>query len=1087
MAAGEASSPVDLRQACLRSLAFPEMNSRSEDIDDPARGTCKWLLEHEQYNAWAAGDGGLLWIKGKPGSGKSTVLRNALRNSQSSPHMSKDSLILSFFYHGRGSELQRTPIGLYRSLLCQFKSIDGALSDAIAAFKERYETFGEPGTKWQWHLKELKRFFQSALRTVLQSRPVWLFIDALDESGRDNATDLMNDMKLSMEDLSQLDLHQFHVCFTCRHYPNLPVDLESEYQIYVEMENGPDIETYVRGKLPSSRFRNASTFLDMVTERADGVFLWTLLVVRKILDEESNGATPQEIQNIVLRVPRELNDLYRELIQDMNDPQSLKLIQWVCFAFRPIYSYDLRWVMVLDSDCPYRTLEECPANGFRLDDKGAPNRVRQLSRGLVELTGDKKTAQFIHQTTKDFFVDEGLASLARVLDPAETSAFNSDLEAKAHYRISRSCLQYLAILAFARDSLSIDNGIKADSLFIVYARYGWSYHARLCEQGSRAAHSGDIWKYVGWPSDTTVQLLASQDDPDDRLGPVEQPEALLFHLLCKHQLLASLEEALRQAGSDKMRYILATDKKGQSLLSTAAKQGNEDIVRYLLETEKRSPRPFWLLASRHSSQIDLADADGRTPLCRAAEKKYTAIVRLLVENGADVNHSDKNGRVPLWWACQSGFFFGGDACVADPPGTEAVVRILLDSGAEVRSADRSGAKLAAPLFRAVESDSRAVAQLLLARGAEVDVVDPDSGHTPLTMAATDNNLIMVHLLMRHGARIRNIDPNFESTFRTVVRNCRVDIARILLDNGASLGCTGPFSAALLWCSAEGSNVDMFRFLLGLGLKVDYKHTWENGQTMLHHATGVDPERRVARYGVSDEFHRQKSGRFYHRQAEQQVALVAMLLDGGADIDRRDDTGYSPLSYAAAGGGEAVVNLLIDRGATVDSRNDSGRTALMVAARFNRHQVVDLLLSRGARVDMADRDGYTALGIAAERGHGNLVRDLIGRGARTEALTQNALHLAALYDHTSVVRVLLDEGASVDLASSHGRTPLSWAAEGGSIGAIELLLERGARTDLADDDGRRPVDWAWKADEKEAAEFLSERTPRRRGDSIASLD
>src|SRR2546429_257731 len=55
-------------QYWMKSLAFPEMDNRSKDIDDAAEGTCEWLLRHDAYRSWVTCDQDLLWIKGKPGS-----------------------------------------------------------------------------------------------------------------------------------------------------------------------------------------------------------------------------------------------------------------------------------------------------------------------------------------------------------------------------------------------------------------------------------------------------------------------------------------------------------------------------------------------------------------------------------------------------------------------------------------------------------------------------------------------------------------------------------------------------------------------------------------------------------------------------------------------------------------------------------------------------------------------------------------------------------------------------------------------------------------------------------------------------------
>lgn len=102
---------------CWRSLAFLGMDSRLHDIEAEATGTCRWISRHHVYTCWASCDRALLWIKGKPGSGKSTLLRYILNDVAATRGIGNDALILPFFFHGRGTEMQRTPLGLFRPLL----------------------------------------------------------------------------------------------------------------------------------------------------------------------------------------------------------------------------------------------------------------------------------------------------------------------------------------------------------------------------------------------------------------------------------------------------------------------------------------------------------------------------------------------------------------------------------------------------------------------------------------------------------------------------------------------------------------------------------------------------------------------------------------------------------------------------------------------------------------------------------------------------------------------------------------------------------------------------------------------------------
>ncbi|KAK2038174.1 hypothetical protein LZ31DRAFT_599887 [Colletotrichum somersetense] len=138
-------------QACLRSLAFEDIDSRQNKIDVAAAGTCEWLLRHETLRQWTRQHRGLLWIKGKPGSGKSTMLKYAVEGVPSL--YGTDTIALSFFFHGRGRELQRTPLGLFRSLVHQLLSrVPGALRDLLNDFENRFVFAEDSETVSSHHL-----------------------------------------------------------------------------------------------------------------------------------------------------------------------------------------------------------------------------------------------------------------------------------------------------------------------------------------------------------------------------------------------------------------------------------------------------------------------------------------------------------------------------------------------------------------------------------------------------------------------------------------------------------------------------------------------------------------------------------------------------------------------------------------------------------------------------------------------------------------------------------------------------------------------------------------------------------------------
>ncbi|KFA66966.1 hypothetical protein S40285_09524, partial [Stachybotrys chlorohalonatus IBT 40285] len=470
-----------LAQDCLQSLVFPKIDDRSYDIDDAARGTCQWLLEHEIYKKWASCRRGLLWIKGKPGSGKSTLLKYAFKHVTETPKIGDRALVLSFFFHGRGEELQRTPLGLFRSLLHQIlRQVPDVLSNLVNTFDRRLKEKGKPGEKWEWHPNELWDFFKSSLPGILQTRSVWLFVDALDEAGDANARDLVQKFKSLLKWLPLTRL-PFHICFACRHYPILDQDCQF---ISPEKENREDISTYVQTRFSTSQGLGASTIPELITKRADGVFMWARLMVDQALRLDNEGEGLKKIETMIHSVHSELDELYSGLVRGMDKtPASLQLIQWICFATRPLSLDELRWAMVIYADCPHTSLQQCQnAENFAPDNEVMERRLKTLSRGLAEAVPSSNTrvVQFIHQSVKDFFIEKGLAILTESKS-AEPTASDAGVFGIAHYQLSRTCIRYLAMDEIGRSQTSDRKALVSEFPLLHYATTSWISHVRESE------------------------------------------------------------------------------------------------------------------------------------------------------------------------------------------------------------------------------------------------------------------------------------------------------------------------------------------------------------------------------------------------------------------------------------------------------------------------------------------------------------------------------------------------------------------------------------------------------------------------------
>ncbi|KAJ5979933.1 hypothetical protein N7481_007231 [Penicillium waksmanii] len=202
-------------------------------------------------------------------------------------------------------------------------------------------------------------------------------------------------------------------------------------------------------------------------------------------------------------------------------------------------------------------------------------------------------------------------------------------------------------------------------------------------------------------------------------------------------------------------------------------------------------------------------------------------------------------------------------------------------------------------------------------------------------------------------------------------------------------------------------------------------------------------------------------------SNQNIALVTLLLDSGADPDRSCADGWTALHKAADDGSLEIVRLLVQRGASLSRSSARGLTALHRAAGRGHVDVIETLLAHGARVCCKSSDGWTPLHGAASAGRTEVVSFLIeyhemhsgGGGSRPDddfEEIQNLadiaggvnfrtkkgwtpLHLACQGAHADTVEALLSAGASVGVADKEGDLPLHIAAREGNAGIMEVLL------------------------------------------------
>uniref|UniRef100_A0A8C3F7N9 Ankyrin 1 n=1 Tax=Chrysemys picta bellii TaxID=8478 RepID=A0A8C3F7N9_CHRPI len=319
-----------------------------------------------------------------------------------------------------------------------------------------------------------------------------------------------------------------------------------------------------------------------------------------------------------------------------------------------------------------------------------------------------------------------------------------------------------------------------------------------------------------------------------------------------------------------------------------------------------------------------------------------------------------------------------------------------------------------PLHIAAHYENLNVAQLLLNRGASVNFT-PQNGITPLHVASRRGNVIMVRLLLDRGAQIETRTKDELTPLHCAARNGHVRIMEILLDHGAPIQAKTKNGLSPIHMAAQGDHLDCVRLLLQYNAEID--------DITLDHLT---PLHVAAHCG-------------HHRVAK-------MLLDKGAKPNARALNGFTPLHIACKKNHIRVMELLLKTGASIDAVTESGLTPLHVAAFMGHLSIVKSLLQRGASPNVSNVKVETPLHMAARAGHTDVAKYLLQNKAKVNAKAkddQTPLHCAARIGHTSMVKLLLENNANPNLATTAGHTPLHITAREGHVDTALALLDKEA--------------------------------------------
>jgi NACHT domain. len=349
------------RDCLIQTLRFSKIDERMGAIPQAYQNTFSWLLAPQSptsdqqcrwpdFPAWLKADTkDIYWITGKPGSGKSTLMKYLSRHPELHAHLQhwaddKPLVFASFYFWNAGTDLQKSWRGLLQSLLLQcltqrpdlaYRVLPKSRWALMRVFRGRIPTGSWPS----WDVEELLACFDTLISSAGIEFKLGLFIDGLDEFEEPS-----QEIQVSTGYHDELEYYGFKnsqartrlidwvlelskcegikICVSSRPWnvfehafgqkPSLRVHDLTYNDIYIYTKDHfyslPAFEDF-RATDPQA----SEELINTIISKSDGVFLWVSLVVRTLIAQINNGDTLSMLKETVNRLPKRLENLFESI------------------------------------------------------------------------------------------------------------------------------------------------------------------------------------------------------------------------------------------------------------------------------------------------------------------------------------------------------------------------------------------------------------------------------------------------------------------------------------------------------------------------------------------------------------------------------------------------------------------------------------------------------------------------------------------------------------------------------------------------------------------------------------------------------